>query len=242
MISVDACECQSWHKHFWDKEEGHTAKCERVPFVCGSWRHEGPCQKECQELDFYRILTGLKKFPHWVYIVLTFHFKKEHDRWESYVKAGKAWDKLRKRLDWRYGRAWYIQTWERHKKGGCHCNLVLANEEIYLEVLADWRKWRKEVLKPHAVASGFGYICWVQACDWKQEEIAGYLAGKVHELSGAPEKGQVPLDAPPHFRRIRSSPGLLPPLKTVSAFTGQVVRVPVPKYNPCNGFHSHCEE
>lgn len=234
MRSVEACQCQEWHLHTWPLDTGHDEGCERKPFVCGSWRHEGPCQQGVQEMDFHRILCGLKKFPRWVYIVLTFHLKNERDRWHSFFKAGKCWDKLRKRLDWRYGRLWYIQTWEQHKKGGCHCNLVLSNEEIYSAVIADWRSWRKTVLKPQAVASGFGYVCWVAACDWKQEELAGYLAGKVHELSGAPQKGQVPLDAPRHFRRLRSSPGLLPPLKAESSLTGELVRVPLPDYDVCN--------
>jgi len=56
--------------------------------------------------------------------------------------------------------------------------------------------------------------------------MAGYLTKLSRELVDANGKGQIPYDAPPHFRRLRASRGVLPkPHK--SNLTGWLVTLPM---------------
>jgi len=181
-------------------------------------------------MDWYRVREGLTNRSDWVYVVLTFkQGSTEQERFETYFLAGVCWDKVRKRLTRRYGRMEYVQTLERHKKGGCHLNVVIGNAAIGKAVDDNWRKWRREVMAPTAVACGFGPVVWVERCDEQSGRLAGYLTKLASELTGAMGKSQVPDDAPPHFRRIRASRGLLPP-EPESDLTGKLVKVPIPVY------------
>lgn len=238
MRYVTACQNGTWHLHLWPKGELHSddTQCKRIPYLCRSWRCEGDCRHWRGALDFWRIKEALKTRTDWVYIVLTFKQGDDYQRWQTYFKAGKAWDVLRKRLVRLYGKLAYIQTWERHTKGGCHCNLLLGNRGIANSVDRNWRQWRSGFLKPNAISSGFGPICWVERLDANTTAIAGYLTKLANELTGAGQKNQVPVDAPPHFRRIRASRGLLP-TKPPSEFTGELVKFPLPEYNCSNPAH-----
>jgi len=151
------------------------------------------------------------------------------ERYATYYKAGKCWDVARKRLVRLYGPIAYVQTLERHKKGGCHVNVVMGNERLADLVEKDWRAWRRSVLIPLATDCGFGPVAWVERCDKASGRLAGYVTKLANELTGAQGKSQIPEDAPPHFRRIRASRGLLPPVAH-SELTGQLVKVPVPVY------------
>jgi hypothetical protein len=238
MRYTDACEDGQWHLHIWPigEEHGPETQCQRIPFTCRSWRHEGECRKWRGALDFWRIKEAIKKRKDWVYIVLTFHQGNDYQRWQTYFKAGKAWDILRKRITRKYGKLAYVQTWERHVRGGCHVNLLLGNALIAQDVELDWKTWRACFLRPNAVGSGFGYICWVERLDENYNAMAGYLTKLANELTGAGIKNQVPVDAPPHFRRIRASRGLLPP-PPEKIFTGQLVKIPLPEYNYSQAEH-----
>jgi len=151
------------------------------------------------------------------------------ERYSTYFKAGKCWDKFRKRLVRLYGPIEYVQTLERHKKGGCHVNVVVGSADLAQVVENDWRLWRRSVLVPMATDCGFGPVCWVERCDEASGRLAGYITKLASELTGAEGKSQIPEDAPPHFRRLRASRGLLPPVP-VSELTGQLVKVPIPVY------------
>jgi hypothetical protein len=185
-------------------------------------------------LDWWRVKQALEKRDDWVYIVLTFaQGGTEEERFKTYYLAGKCWDLLRKKLTWRYEVIAYIQTWERHKKGGCHANLVIGNPQICYQVEQDWKAWRRNTLIPLAVSSGFGPVAWVERADRKGGRLAGYLTKLANELTDSGGKDQVPVDAPPHFRRIRASRGLLPK-KPDPDLTGELVRIPIPEYNYTN--------
>lgn len=230
LRSVEACEAGSWHLHTWDLAEGHDGGCQRVAFTCRSWRHAGHCREWRGALDWWRVTEGLKSRKDWVYCVLTFKLgPTAEERIRTYTLAGQAWDKVRKRLTRRYGPLAYVQTLERHKRGGCHVNVVIGNGPLCAEVDRDWRAWRRTVLIPTALACGFGPVAWVERCDEQSGRLAGYVTKLANELTGADGKDQVPWDAPPHFRRIRASRGLLPPAPDVDV-TGQLVKVPVPTY------------
>lgn len=166
--------------------------------------------------------------------MLTFA-QSEWDNWRrQYREGGKCWSKLRLRLRRRYGKIPYIQTWERHQKGGLHVNVCVRNKEIFELASANRWSWRRQVLEPHAIASGFGMRTWVEPLrQGTSGGMAGYLLKLADELVGAPAKSQVPYDAPAHFRRLRASPGLLPPVHQ-SIFSGQLNFFPIPDFLPEN--------
>lgn len=219
LKSVDACECGRWHLQVWSKLD--PTQHSRIAYKCRSWRHPGPCRLWRGAQDFIRVRDAVKKRGDWVYCVLTYA---QRD-WASpgaLFKAGiRHWSALRKRLCRRYGKLAYIQTWEAHKSGWPHVNVLIGNPDFHAESLSDWRRVRKRVLIPAAVACGFGPIAWLE-CMRDSTSIAGYLTKLARELTGSTVKNQVPIEAPPHFRRLRASQGLLPrPLKD-DAITGRM--------------------
>ena len=114
----------------------------------------------------------------------------------------------------------YIQTWERHQRGGAHVNIILHNENFFAKACENWQSLRRHWVEPSAVACGFGFRTWVEPVDGT-DSMAGYLTKLSRELTGSGEKNQIPIDAPAHFRRIRASQKTLPPpLK--SGLTGRL--------------------
>jgi hypothetical protein len=161
----------------------------------------------------------------WVYLVLTFDPSKWASPWESYKGAVRCWDRLRKRLTRRYGRIEYIQTWERHQSGWPHANLVIRNAAIAAAVDKDADAWNHRILRPAAVGCGFGYKTWAEGIR-NRDATAGYLVKLSRELVDADGKGQVPVNAPKNFRRLRASRGLLPPVYKNNDYTGRLLQVP----------------
>lgn len=231
--SVDACECGSWHFHLWPKGEIHTeeTECKRMPFVCRSWRHAGECRLCRGAMDWCRIREGLKKRQTWIFATLTFEQPEDKfGRWQTYFRARLCWDCLRKRMTRYYGRIEYISTWERHTRGGCHGHIVLGSDDVICDYEFNPQFWLESYLSPEAYEVGFGWICHATIA-YDNEGLAGYLTKLANELTGSGTKSQIPLDAPPHFRRIRASRGLLPK-KPSPEFTGELVRWFIPEYNP----------
>lgn len=75
-----------------------------------------------------------------------------------------------------------------------------------------------------AVAVGFGFRTWVEPLRPGAElTLAGYLTKLSRELTGAGFKDQVPVNAPPHFRRLRASRKLLPKPFHRKGWTGILV-------------------
>lgn len=70
-----------------------------------------------------------------------------------------------------------------------------------------------------AMAAGFGKQGTIDAIRDKTA-MSGYLTKKAKELIDGSVKGQLPLDAPPHFRRLRASVRLLPPVLKNEDITG----------------------
>jgi hypothetical protein len=77
--------------------------------------------------------------------------------------------------------------------------------------MAHWTAWRRW-LAVAAPAAGFGRRVWVEIVD-SREAVAAYLVKVAEEFSRSSFKAgdQRPLGAPPHFRRLRASRGLLGP-------------------------------
>jgi hypothetical protein len=225
MRYIHACECGGWHLVVWPK--GTPEDRRRVRYRCRSWRHSGPCREWKGAQDFARIREALDTRNDWTYLVLTFAQREWPDPLLQYVEGFRMWSKVRLRLRRKYGDIRYIQTWERHAKGGAHVNVLIANRPIYEWVKADRYLWRREVLEPLVVACGFGKRTWIEPLrEGSEGSMAGYLVKLARELTGAGNKDQIPWDAPPHFRRIRASRGLLPPVRR-SELTGRMVFAPI---------------
>jgi hypothetical protein len=183
------------------------------PFRCRSWRHTGECQRWKGSQDFVRCRDAmLAKGDHWVYIVLTFDQKQFNNEWSAYRGGVHRWQKLNQRLSYHYGRVDYLQTWEKHTKTDFpHVNVAVHNARIWQTCRGDGWKQFRQLLTQHAVKCGFGFRVWVEPLREGQGlTLAGYFTKLSRELTGAGVKNQVPVNAPPHFRRIRASRGLLP--------------------------------
>jgi hypothetical protein len=194
----------------------------RAPYRCRSWRHAGPCRLWCGACDFVRVRDAVSKFADWSYVVLTFRRDDQADPWLQYRQAYFCWNRLRTKMYRTFGRFRYIQTWERFQKGGCHVNLLVSNRQL----LDNLMYYNDPVCPPwfqlHGQDAGFGWRCWGEPLTGKPDAIAGYLTKLARELTGAGQKGQIPLDAPRHFRRLRASRKTLPPRRK-SDWTGRLV-------------------
>lgn len=198
--------------------------------------------------DYRRVARAATSRPWWIYLVLTFDPSQWSDPWAAYTGAAKLWDKrLRRRLEWAYGRLDYLQTWERTRRGWPHLNLLLRSNELerYVGSLPHRRVWAQEGdhgrgRMAHATAwrrwiaaaapeCGFGRRVWCEIVD-SREALAAYLVKVATEFSRSAFKDgdQRPLGAPPHFRRLRASRGILPPrmkldvISRVDRETGEV--------------------
>lgn len=219
MKSVKACCDKEWHLLIRMEKDGELVE-KHVPWECRSWRHEGECRMWKASQDFARLAQAIKDGGPWTYVVLTFAQSDWPDKFAQYKSGLSIWAKLRKRISREWGKFKYIQTWERHLEGGAHVNVVIDNVDIYNSAIEDFRTFRNW-LEPNAVEVGFGFRTWVEPVIG-DDGMAGYLTKLAIELTGAEGKSQVPIDAPPHFRRIRSSKGTIP-RKAKSDLTGRMV-------------------
>lgn len=221
LRSVVACEKGEWQIHLHHKT---THQDRMIPFKCRSWRHPGLCRLWKGAQDFCRVRDAVKARPGgWVYVVLTFDPSKWEDPWSAYKGSVRCWDRLRKRLKRSWGPVAYVQTWERHKSGWPHVNILIHNEALAAACAGDgWKNVRSSWLEPNAIASGFGMRTWIEPIR-DQDAVAGYMTKLSRELVGAATKDQVPENAPPHFRRLRASHGLLPPVLGKGEYTGELL-------------------
>lgn len=233
---IDACEHGTWHLMLSEvTEDGEVLPEGPHKWSCRSWRHPGPCRQWRGALDYERIKVGLSKGKDWVVCVLTFSQSEWPDWKRQYDTAYLYWSALRCRLRRVLGRFRYIQTWERHQTEGIHVNLLIDSLDLarscYEELRAPFKemRWFSDLLEYHAVEVGFGPVHWAEPMRLASEErLAGYMTKLANELIGANAKNQVPFDAPPHFRRIRASRGLLPKVIPHN-FTGRIVFAPYPE-------------
>lgn len=184
----------------------------------------------------------------WVYLVLTFNPADFACGWDAYRDAQHRFHVLRQALRREYGTVEYLQTWERHVRGNVtpHVNVLLrapdlrrALEKGGVELRHDPRAghgagrlcafprgWRRTWLQPRAQAAGFGLRVWAELVG-DAAGMAAYLTKAAHDLGASRYKAgdQTPIGAPPHFRRLRASRGLLPPRPAASGlWTGTVAR------------------
>lgn len=269
--SVVACEQEAWTLATWRLDGQGEALA--APLLCGSWRCRR-CARWRGAVDWTRISRAVTSRSWWLYAVLTFNPAEYLGSFQAYKLAGEVWDHgLRRAIERQIrGRAAdratlfadragerleYVQTWERHRNGWPHVNVMLTSPNLRAIVEAwgvesrrhgktgrwcrfpkRWRGWLRE----KAVKAGFGRSVWVEVIDDQHgaEAMSNYLVKLARELTGAVEKqaepgaggelgdgGQSPLNAPVHFRRIRTSRSLLPKAEKPEALkvaTGRMIQ------------------
>jgi len=216
-----ACEEGSWSIHVWKK--GTPGAGGVIRFKCRSWRHAGECAQWKGAQDFCRVKEAMFQHDNWVALTLTYPQAVWRNKTELYRAGLRHWSKLRKRFTRKWGKFLYVQTWERHKKGGAHVHVAISSKAFADACRGDgWREVRKEWLIPNAVDCGFGKILYVTLA-YNRRGLAGYMGKLSRELTGAFDKGQVPWDAPSHFRRLRASVRLLPPPFKNPEWTGRMI-------------------
>ena len=175
--------------------------------------------------DYERVRKAMEAHQNWVHITLTFEDHKTVSAYKRYKEGFLHWSVLRKRIIREFGPIRYIQTWERHKSGIPHCHLAVSNFYMYHEAtgssLTNW--WR--MLRQDAMATGFGRRGWLEPLR-PGHHFGAYLTKLANELIGAGTKDQVPENAPPHFRRIRATQGLLSPPDKDPDLTGRLFFCP----------------
>jgi len=140
---------------------------------------------------------------------------------------------MRKRFVKEWGPIKYIQSWEVHKSGRPHVNVVISNQALHYAACNTPWCLKTEWLEPTLLEVGFGSICHMKPV-YNREGMAGYLLKFLKELTGASKKGQIPVNAPKGFRRLRASKGLLPKRKKDPDWTGRLVKSPLPE-TPASG-------
>jgi len=140
--------------------------------------------------------------------------------------TGHHWSLMRKCLARRYDGLKYIQTWEVHKSGVPHANVLMSSERLFHRVIENEWYEKSAILDPLAHECGFGHFRQIEPVR-SDEAVSGYLAKLGLELSHHHTKDQTPYNAPRNFRRIRSSKGLLPPRFKDSSLTGALLFLPV---------------
>jgi len=224
---------------------------ELTRFRCKSWRCD-LCRPWVFKRDFARIMDALESRTGWLYAVLTLNPK----RWRAGKRAAyknfwRAWRRLRHRLARFLGvPVEYIAVMERQRSGWPHMNLALHWRGMELiEDLETYAVGIERWMKDNAPSCGLGFSVYCQELD-NQKNIAGYFTGQsfgkkgngpvrdedpdagggdLRQLAGELNKKgyQLPVDAAYHFRRIRSSPGLLPPIKNGDEYSGAIWKAAV---------------
>lgn len=228
---VTACRVCQWHLQLWSKDE--PGKRWMVPYTCGSWRHEGECARWKGAQDFVRCREAIEAHDHWTYLVLTYPARDWPDKGALYKFGVVSWARLRKRLGREFGTLRYIQTWEQHRSGYPHCNCLISCQKLHEFCCAHpslSATGQMSIAEKHigriARACGFG---WRTSADPMRSAAAmcGYLVKLAAELTGADSKDQRPVEAPRHFRRLRASVRLLPPVAKNPDLSGIMVFRPM---------------
>lgn len=260
---VQACMDRAWSVVTWPV--GQPEKRKARPFECKSWRHQGECRWWKASQDFSRISAGMKKFPDWFYLVLTFSPENTPTVYDTYDLAGTFWNRLRTKASRKWGKLDYVCTVEAHVTSRrAHLNVSVHNSSMTayctvpgcphgervvchvrgtdevchrpgcrncrgkgyrFRLCEGYRRLRREI-HDIAVQAGFGDHIWLEPVQ-DPDAVAGYLVKLSKELVGADQKSQVPdEEAPKHFRRLRSSRGLLPPVIKHPEYTGELRKMP----------------
>lgn len=235
LWSVRTCEAGSASLLIWQGEAGNSDRSpQAAPYRCHSWRCK-VCGWAVAREDFRRVEAAAHSRDRWLYGVLTFDPRDfAGDRDAAFIEAGRLWDKrLRRAIERQFDRLDYVQTWERHPRTGWpHVNLLFRSDALLKHVdalglerrpvphgrrprFSLFTRWRRD-FRAAAMRSGFGRMVWLEVVQ-DRRGMAHYLAKVAQEFTGSAAKDgdQRPFQAPPHFRRLRASRGLLPPRQRI---------------------------
>lgn len=207
-----------------------------LPFRCKSWRCP-KCRPWVFKRDFSRIMTALESRKRWAVAVLTVNQKKWiSGKASSYDNLWRPCQRLRQRLTRVLGEmVEYVSIVEQHLEGWPHVNYALTwrtLEEMDAENVADYLAKVERWLKDNAPECGIGYEVYCKPMA-SMKAIARYFTDKsLGQLGNGPgeadpdnaaalkrltaeinKTGQLPLEAPLGFRRIRATHGLLPAIR-----------------------------
>jgi len=217
MKYVTACEIDAWTIETWPKDDPDLHSF-RV-FRCHSWRHRGECQVWKGQQDYTRIKDALDSRDFWMHVTLTYPLHQYSDIKKLYSWGCVHWSKLRKRLHRRFGKFEYIQIWEVTRRDVPHCHMAVTSERLYSECGRDPINNFHRLIQEAAIECGFGKVGWCEKIR-SRVGMSGYLLKLERELTGKAKGCQIPIDSPPHFRRLRASRGLLPPVLKDPDITG----------------------
>lgn len=229
MLYVEKCEFCQWHLRVWRLDNPGDVKV--VPFKCRSWRHSGECRLWKGAQDFVRCRQALESLPSWCHLTLTYADQKSKSIEMTYRTGTFLWQMLLKRLKRKFDEICYIQTWERHKSGFPHIHIAICNRFLHgncahqrshdKDKLAGFANFRDHI-QADAIACYFGQSGSLEPIR-NPAAMAGYLGKLARELTGGAKEYQIPENAPPHFRRLRATRGLLPPTLRDPDITGTLV-------------------
>lgn len=247
LASVRACETHRWTILQAPSEPGAESGPRAIPFACKSWRCRR-CGWWVARDDMKRLTTAATSRDWWIYLVLTFDPADFDCGWDAYRDAEDRWRILKQSMRRAFGPVEYVQTWERHVRANVtpHVNVLLRAPRLRAAVEAGGvvlrqddraghghgrvcalpRGWRRDWLQGHAQSAGFGLRVWAEVVG-DSAGMAWYLAKAAHDLGASRFKrgDQTPIGAPPHFRRLRASRGLMPPRpKPSGLWTGTLAR------------------
>lgn len=227
---VRACDDGAWSLALWRRDGQPLDEAgtwwRTTAYRCHSWRHAGDCGRQRAAEDVRRIQAGLatERVEDLVYLVATWDQAKFGGNFaRAYRGILRCWSRLRKRLIREWGPLRYVAVVERHASGYPHLNVILINPALGSACAGTgWKTVRTGWLRAALLECGFGEISWLEPVR-SRAAIATYVSKLAGEIGKA---SQVPLEAPPHFRRLRASRGLLPPPPPPSAeLTGRFLKL-----------------
>lgn len=231
--TIDACLNGKWHLRFVDRRNQEEW---RTPFRCKSWRCP-KCGGKIARRDYLRTKKAFDRYDSWAFCVLTLDVKSWKYRGKKNTDAYKVinhlLEKLRRRMERKYGPVTYIRVIERTPKNSFpHVNFVFHCQGLFDLFPTDEAigKWNKRWLTGNAKGCGFGIKHTVDYARNKKM-VASYLAKTglfsviAKEIS---KQSQIPFDAPPGFRRLGATRGLLEPIKKQGNFIcGELIKSPL---------------
>lgn len=222
MKYVRMCACNGWFVETWKKGEEGESRIRQ--YRCRSWRHAGDCARWKGAQDFCRIRDAIKSLNNWTLLTLTYAQRGRVLDGTRFREGLQQWAKLRKRLIYDFGPLKYIQTWEVHKSGWPHVHCAVSNADLHRLAEYDQVSNFINLVQAHAMAVGFGERGTLDAMR-SPGLLAGYLGKLARELADSSVKSQIPVNAPPHFRRLRASRYLLPPVLRNEDYTGRLMSI-----------------
>jgi len=241
-----------WSVWTWKKND--PSQVTRRPYTCGSWRHPGPCARHSASMTFARIREAVQRPEYdakgWVFLVLTLDrlgtFSGKTP-WLNQSAAYKDLSRLSRNLHTKLRRAETFEApcdaWaavvECHRSGWPHVNELIYAPELAQKLREDYADGRKLGLTHREATLVRGELAdcltstgWGVQSTAEAVESVDAVNGYITKLAAAGEATcgelaklcQVPMNAPPRFRRLRAAKNWLPKKRKDESITGTLIR------------------